>query len=158
MRWKDVPDAPGYRVNDAGELWFRDRQIKVTPARGGIPATVAIEREVNGRRKRASLELHGLVAKAFVPNPLEYSNAVHLNGDRNDNRAKNLWYVTGAEHRRIGVEKGYLKQRSFKRGEKALNGFEAASAKRLHNNGVSLREIGREFGCSVTAVKTALAS
>ena len=39
--------------------------------------------------------IHELVAKAFVPNPNHYRYVVHKNGNKRDNRAKNLkWSPT----------------------------------------------------------------
>lgn len=42
--------------------------------------------------------LHILVAKAFVPNPRNMTEVNHINGNKRDNRAENLEWVTHREN------------------------------------------------------------
>ena len=49
--------------------------------------------------KQRSKAVHQLVALAFLPNPNNYSIVDHINGDRLDNRVKNLKWVSAKENR-----------------------------------------------------------
>ena len=42
--------------------------------------------------------MHRLVAKTFIPNPENKEQVDHINTIKDDNRAKNLRWVTGEEN------------------------------------------------------------
>ena len=43
------------------------------------------------------LYIHRMVAELFVPNPNGYRYVTHINGNRGDNRAENLEWISDAE-------------------------------------------------------------
>lgn len=47
----------------------------------------------NGAGKRVKTFVHKLVAQAFVPNPYNYKNVHHIDGDPLNNKANNLMWV-----------------------------------------------------------------
>ena len=68
-----------------------------------------------GNKKYKTLKIHRLMAKAFIPNPLNLPLINHKNGDRSDNRIKNLeWcdYAYNAYHANNILH-------SFKKGEES---------------------------------------
>lgn len=58
------------------------------------------------RRER----VHRLVARAFIDNPYKKPMVNHINGDKGDNRACNLEWVTAKENAEDAARKGLLKQ------------------------------------------------
>lgn len=53
-----------------------------------------------------TMRVHALVARAFVPNPDGKQQVDHLDGDRTNNAAANLEWVTARENRQRAVARG----------------------------------------------------
>jgi len=88
-RWKNIPGAPGYSVSDQGRV--QGPQVRTygstTPRGYKVVGVLSVTRTV-----------HRLVAEAWVPNPGGRPNVHHIDGDKCNNRANNLQWVTQKEH------------------------------------------------------------
>jgi hypothetical protein len=87
-RWVEIDKFPGYSVSDWGRVLNANTgfYIKASYKPQGLPM-VGLMR--NGTQHKRSLPL--LVASAFVPQPNEaFDTPINLNGDRSDNRFRNL--------------------------------------------------------------------
>lgn len=107
--WKDIPNYEGlYQASNYGRIrsldclvrcrnnHFRKKQGKIlhpTPYKNGY-LSVCISKD--GRIKRTSV--HRLVAKAFIPNPLNKPCIDHINANITDNNVNNLRWVTHSEN------------------------------------------------------------
>lgn len=66
--------------------------------------------------KRTTVLVHRLVAKAFVPNEGQSQEVNHLDGDKLNNAARNLTWVTRAENMQhmVDVLKGHANRRQWR--------------------------------------------
>ena len=94
--WRDIEGYEGlYQVSSLGNV--RSQRRKTT--KGGL---LKIAKNPCGysfvnlcKNGKASLKrIHRLVAEAFVPNPNGYSDVNHIDGNKENNKASNLEWVT----------------------------------------------------------------
>ncbi len=85
-----------YEVDTDGNVWSNARRnkIKLTGKIHNGYRTVLLT--VNN--KRIYKLVHRLIAESFIPNPNNKPEVNHKNGNRNDNRACNLEWVTTREN------------------------------------------------------------
>lgn len=67
---------------------------------------LVVQIRVNGITHK--LSIHRLVAKAFIPNPLNKPEINHLNAIKTDNRATNLEWCTNEENRIHAINLGLI--------------------------------------------------
>lgn len=122
--WRDIADYEGfYQVSNTGKvrsIEHHDRFGRLYPQVELMPATgrngyLMLHLKAGGHRKMVLI--HRLVARAFIPNPKDYTDVNHIDGDKTNNDVSNLeWcthsynqchaYATGLNHgsRKLGVD------------------------------------------------------
>lgn len=103
--WKEVEGTNGaLLVSNSGRvksLLRNGRILKPTQdSKGYLRLRVTINRE------KRSYKVHRLVAMAFVDNPDGKPQVNHINGDKTDNRASNLEWVTNKENAHHAIKNG----------------------------------------------------
>jgi hypothetical protein len=100
--------------------------------------------------------LHRLVAEAFIPNPANLLEVNHLDGNKLNNNADNLEWVTHAENMRHAVVSGL---HSLPSGERARNAkLKQSDVDYIRNTyeprkkGRTLRDLGNRFGVTEQCV------
>jgi hypothetical protein len=119
--WKDIAGFEGrYQVSDLGRVRSLPRKQRYTHWRTGeelfrstagrILATQTVNSgygivHLHADNQRVARLVHRLVADAFLPPPAK-PLVNHLNGNKADNRAVNLEWVTDTENKLHAVEHG----------------------------------------------------
>lgn len=96
--WKEILGYEGrYEVNQLGQIKATKSGKILSPQLGSNGYyKVGLRKEVNGTKVREIL--HRLVAKAFVPNPHNKPQVNHIDGNKLNNNACNLEWVTASEN------------------------------------------------------------
>lgn len=115
--WKDIAWTGGqYQVSDTGKVrsWIRlkDGRIKSSILKAHIDSKGYERIKVTAHRTSRTLKVHREVAVAFIANPEHKPQVNHINGNKRDNRACNLEWVTNAENARHAAANG-LWDRNF---------------------------------------------
>ena len=117
--WRDVIGYEGlYQISDLGRVKSLSRFISNGTGfhlsedrilKPNILAKGYFQVDLKNRSKRKGLQVHRLVAMAFIPNPNNYPQINHINGDKQDNRVENLEWCTNSMNQKhawaIGLQK-----------------------------------------------------
>lgn len=105
--WKDIPDYEGlYQVSNLGKI----RSCKNNKVRKQVKQKSGYMRIIltkNSKQKATSV--HILVAKCFVKNQNNYRYVNHVDGDKTNNKASNLEWVTASQNMKHALETGLIK-------------------------------------------------
>lgn len=116
--WREVNGNDNYIVSDAGSVRRvgSDVDHSVRDSKGYL--TVDLYKD----SKRSTCRVHRLVAEAFVPNPDDKPHVNHKDGNKHNNRATNLEWVTRKENCKHAWENGLAKPSYGMLGKKNPNG------------------------------------
>lgn len=139
-----------FAVSDRGKVWVnRFDRSKVLSA-GNLHDYRSVVLWFNGKRKTCLI--HRLVAKVFIPNPLNLPEVNHKNGKKWDNRVENLEWCTHAENmKHAGATKLMNPQKGERNGRSKLTKKEVEKIRKLKGKH-SQQKIGDIFGISQAMV------
>lgn len=107
-RWKVIPAAPEYEVSSSGDIHRIKSGHVLNPSvtkQGECIANLFI-----GERKRTkAFSWHRIVADAFVENPNGFPCVMHKDGNRGNNSASNLEWVSRSRCMKSAYESGSKK-------------------------------------------------
>lgn len=105
--WRDIRDYEGqYQISNFGRCkslarknwngygyWYsNETYLKERPVRGYL------NYQLRKHSKLKSIGIHQLVARAFIPNPLNLTEVNHIDGNKHNNHISNLEWCTHAEN------------------------------------------------------------
>ena len=101
-RWKEIIDNDNYEVSDTGRVRRKgsDNDRSVRDRNGYLAVDLYKDSE------RSTKRVHRLVAEAFVPNPDNKPEVNHRDGNKYNNNASNLEWVTTKENCRHAWNSG----------------------------------------------------
>ena len=156
--WRDIPGYEGlYQASSMGEIRSLPRNTT-----GGRIMKPQINNSGYARvsitmGKSKYLYVHHLMALAFIGSRPEGHDVNHINGDKLDNRAINLEYVTRTENMRHARRLGLQDNRGEKHYASKLDRETVIAIRKAHNLcGVSAEEMAVNLGVSPRTVKDAL--
>jgi hypothetical protein len=107
--WKDIPNYEGiYQISNLGNV----RSCKSNKIRKLVKQKSGYLRIILTKNsKQKATNVHILVAKSFVPNPKKLPFVNHIDGNKENNNAKNLEWVTASQNmihaRQTGLQKNH---------------------------------------------------
>lgn len=159
-QWKSIPETDDlYEVSDQGRVRSKDRYSnnrwrpilrkgRVLVATGDGCGYLGILIFKNGKRKSA--KIHRLVAELFL-NKAPGLQVNHIDGDKNNNRATNLEWITHAENMKHAVSSGLITTTKRKKADKLrrkLSDSDVLEIRSLSQQGVTRTAIAKIYGVS----------
>jgi hypothetical protein len=92
--WKPIEENPNYLISNLGNVKNSKTNKILAIQKYSLYSTISFQ---NSNKKRISVLIHRLVAKAFIPNPENKLTVNHINKDKYDNRVTNLEWATYKE-------------------------------------------------------------
>lgn len=91
--WKKIKDKPNYSISDDGQV-RNDKTGRILKPHKGTAGYY----QIMMGRKTSPLYVHRLVAEAFIDNPHNLPQVDHINGNKTDNRAENLRWLSVSDN------------------------------------------------------------
>ena len=150
--WKSIKGYEGiYEVSDAGRVKRLRREIECNTARTTTEYRIVIQEKIlrpvkigsskekylsvglrNKDGERKLKKIHRLVAEAFIPNPSNLPQIDHKDGNKNNNSASNLEWVTGEENYRRALQMGLACSKGARNGNAKLTEEQVKEIRRTY--------------------------
>lgn len=151
--WKDIEGYEGlYQVSNAGNVqsligWDGVKYIKRTKKISLTNTSTGYKKcELIKNKKKKSFKVHRLVAVAFLPKPIDCNFVHHKDGDKFNNKAENLEWVTFSQNIKYDYETGARK--SFLPTEK-----QKEQLQKMYEDGESCVKIAEFFNASINQIR-----
>lgn len=163
--WRKISVVDGYEVSNFGRVRSVDRIVErfhpngtlvKQPLKGQVISQAACK---NGylyvNLKGKHIQVHRLVAVAFVDGYAKGLDVAHENNDRHDNRSENLRWKSRKDNLADQLRHGTRLRGESQNGAKLTAG-NVLEMRKMRREGVSWRLIGIEFGVATMTAKNAV--
>jgi len=153
--WRPVPGHPGYEASSLGRVRSLDRWIEI-PNRGrGFRRGIILRPQIMGLYTGVALgKLHRMYVHVAIcttfhgPRPSKRHEAAHWNGNRLDNRAENLRWVTHQQNEADKIRHG-TNPEGRRHGMVKLTEVDVLAIRKIHASGsLSQQAIADQFNIS----------
>lgn len=118
---KIIPEYPAYKISDDGKVYscFKPKTSIVTDTWRELKQIYdkscgyMIVTLCSGNGRRQNKRVHRLLMEAFVPNPHNYSQINHIDGNKLNNSLSNLEWCTGKHNSSEAVRIGLTRKRDM---------------------------------------------
>lgn len=155
--WKDINDFESfYQISNYGRVKSLSKIVRNSKTKNSsrvIDEKILKERyRKNGRGCylsvqlckygiKKSLQVHRLVANAFISNPMNKPCVNHINGNKKDNRVDNLEWCTYSENQKHAIETGLFKDKCENNPMAKLKNTDIPNIRYMIKIGISQRQI-----------------
>jgi len=157
--WRPAPGTDGrYSVSSLGRVRresHADANGRLRPVgivRGSADTCGYLRIRPYPRPNRTVVSIHRLVALAFLGPCPEGHEVNHIDGDRKNNRADNLEYVTHIENVRHAWRLGNVRRDGEHNGRAKLTADQVRAIRRRLTAGATQAEMCRAFGMSQSQI------
>jgi hypothetical protein len=161
--WKAIPGFEDYEASTDGEIrsWrehmdgrkYQNTLPRILKPSNGPNGYLVVSVRRTGKPKGVKRLVHRLIAITFLPNPLNFSDVAHMDGNNRNNRKDNLRWSTHRDNQMDMRTHGTMQD-----GEKCctskLTADQVAEIRRriLIEGRGSQRRIAAEYGLSIAQV------
>ena len=140
--WRSCPIGDGYEVSDCGRMRHRGRILSGSLRNDGYVFVY-----IGGKQ----YPIHRIVAKCFIENPDGKPEVNHKDGNKRNNRADNLEWVTRSENVLHSIRNN-LQPKGNTTYKGKFTPEEREAIKALCRSGRSKRSVASEYGVSHTCI------
>lgn len=150
---REIPGYSGYFATEDGKImgikgqWLRQHDM----GEGYLYVPITPDGE-----KNKSVSVHRLIAKAFVPNPKGNRQVNHIDGNKKNNYASNLEWVTSDENMSHSHKIGLRTQKLDRNNGSKITREKMAAIARMYCSGETIGAIGRAVGVSTSCIALAV--
>lgn len=149
----EVVRLPHERLHNVTKTKYTTRLNVLKPSTNNSKGYKRVQIFYFDPTKKVTEAVHRLVAKAFIPNPDDKPQVNHINGDKLDNRAENLEWVTNeenAEHAALNLTRPSSK--GEKRFGSKLKEGDMFNIKKLLARGKKASDIAKMYNVAPTTI------
>lgn len=141
----------GYYIDKLGNVYNRNKR-KMTPQNhtGGYDKVSLWDKQTRTKQNRY---IHRLVAINFIENPNNYKYVNHINGNKKDNRVKNLEWCSAKHNTNHAIKNGLIKTGENSTSSKLTNKQVTDIRNSYVKGKITYEQLGKKYGVSKSQIE-----